>query len=152
MDTKALTFMQIGEMEPATTNNRSVPTTRTIGFWLAVIMAALQAFNAWRAFTDPSGFAAYMGLPLTDGADPAFVLVYGLRTLFIAGLITAFLALRNLDALAWMALVALIMPIGDAWLTAQAGAPTVIVFRHVAIALYVLLAFFFLRRAVERTS
>lgn len=139
-------------MEPTTRKSHRAPATRTIGFWLAVVMAALQALNALRAITDPSGFAAYMGLPLADGADQAFVLVYGLRTLFIAGLITAFLVLKNMDALAWMALIALIMPIGDAWLTAQAGAPTVVILRHCAIALYVLLAFFFLRRSAQRTS
>ena len=125
---------------------------RTAGFWLALVMMVLQAVNALRAFTDPAGFAAYMGLPLSDGAETAFVAVYGLRTAFVAGLIAVFVLLGRLDALAWMALVALVMPLGDAWLTFQAGAPMAVVGRHGAIALYVLVAFFFLWRAKERAS
>ncbi len=125
---------------------------RTIGFWLASLMAVLQATNAIRAFADPSGFSAYMGLPLNTVADSGFVMVYGLRTAFIACLITLLLAMRRLDVLAWMALVAVMMPVGDAVLAAQAGAPFPTLLRHGLIGVYLIVAFAFLRQAKDRVA
>lgn len=123
---------------------------RTIGFWLAAAMALLQGLNAVRAFSDPVGFSAYMGLPIADSAQAGFVLVYGLRTAFIGLLIALLLATSRLRALALMAGAALVMPVGDAVLAYGAGAPLAIVARHAAIGLYVFAAFIFLRRASAR--
>lgn len=134
------------------TKNSGVGMMKTAGFWLAAIMGIMQALNAVRALIDPVAFSAYMGLPLEDSADVGFVLVYGLRTAFIAILIGVFLLLKRLDALAWMALVALLLPIGDAWLATQSGASAAIIARHVAIAVYLLIAFVFLRRAAHRIA
>lgn len=131
---------------------RPVAMLRTAGFWLALVMAVLQAVNAVRAFADPAGFADYIGLPLADASDVGFVHVYGLRTAFIAGLVLVFLALRRLDALVWMALVAVLMPVGDAVLASNAGAPTATIARHATIAVYVFVAFVFLRRAAARMA
>ena len=134
------------------TTRANVQMLRTVGFWLAAMMGLFQAINAVRAFLDPNGFAAYMGLPLAAEADVGFVLVYGLRTAFIAGLIGVLLSLKRLDALAWIALVALIMPIGDAWLAAQESAPLATILRHIVVALYVFMAFVFLRRAAGKIA
>jgi hypothetical protein len=123
---------------------------RTPGFWMAVIMALLQAANAVRAFADPVGFSGYMGLPLASSDDVGFVMVYGLRAAFLACMVALLLVLKRLDVLAWIALIAVIMPVGDAWLAAQAGAPAVTVMRHGLIALYLPLTFIFLRRAAGR--
>ncbi|MDX2277477.1 MAG: DUF4267 domain-containing protein [Hyphomonadaceae bacterium] len=114
------------------------PVTRTLGFWLAVPLAVLQAFNAVRAVADPVGFSAYMGAPLQTAVDSAWVLIYALRTGFIALLVAQLLLRRDLEALKWTALVALIMPLGDAFIAHQAGAASVIVARHGAIAAYLL--------------
>lgn len=119
---------------------------KTVGFWIAAFMAVLQALNAIRAFAAPVSFADYMGLPLADPADVGFVYVYGLRAAFIAMLVTLFLAVRRFDALVWTAVAALLMPVGDALLAQSAGAPTITVLRHAAIAVYVVIAFFILRR------
>ena len=113
--------------------------TRTAGFWMAVPMAALQAFNVVRVVLDPEGFAGYMGAPLAAAGDTSWVLIYGLRAAFIALLVTVFLVRRDLNALKWTALAALVMPLGDAWIVHQAGAETATVARHVAIAAYLLL-------------
>lgn len=104
------------------------------GFWLAVLMAVSQSVNAVRALTDPVGFAIYMGLPLIESADVGFVHVYGLRALFIAVLVCVFLLLRDLRALQWTAIAALVMPLGDVWLTIQANAAPSIIVRHAVIA------------------
>lgn len=113
--------------------------TRTVGFWMAVPMAALQAFNVVRVVLDTEGFAAYMGAPLVAAGDASWVLIYGLRTAFIALLVTVLLVRRDLNALKWTAFAALVMPLGDAWIAHQAGAETTTVARHVAIAAYLLL-------------
>lgn len=113
--------------------------TRTVGFWLGVPMAALQAYNVVRVVLDAEGFAAYMGAPLAAANDASWVVIYGLRTAFIALLVTVLLARRDLNALKWTALTALVMPLGDAWIAHQAGAETTTVARHLAIAAYLLL-------------
>lgn len=123
--------------------------TRTAGFWLAVAIAALQAVNAVRTALDPQGFATYMGLPVDQLSAFGWVQVYGLRAGFIALLTTILLARGDFAALRWMALAGLAMPLGDAWLTASAGAAPSIVGRHLAIALFLLLAWYFLGRAAR---
>lgn len=123
--------------------------TRTAGFWLAVAIAALQGVNAVRTVIDPQGFATYMGLPVDLPAALRWVQVYGLRAGFIALLAAVLLARSDFAALRWMALAALLMPLGDAWLTASAGAGVPIVGRHLAIALFLLVAAHFLGRAAQ---
>lgn len=118
---------------------------KTVGFWIAAVMALLQALNAVRAFAAPLSFADYMGLPLESAADVGFVHVYGLRAAFISLLVILFLAVRRFDALALTAAAALLMPVGDAILAQNAGAPSATVLRHAAIAVYVAAAFFILR-------
>lgn len=132
-----------------TTNTPIKPSIfRTVGFWIAALMAVLQALNAIRAFAAPVSFADYMGLPLQNAADVGFVYVYGLRAAFISLLVILFLAVRRFDALAWTAVAALLMPVGDAMLAQNAGAAPATVLRHAAIAVYVFVAFFVLRRTV----
>jgi len=116
------------------------PAARTIGYWMAAPMALLQAVNAVRAFIAPQGFAEYMGAPLASASDASWVLVYGLRTAFIALLAGIFWLRRDVGALKWMALAALLMPIGDAWIAYGVGAAPATVARHGAIAVYVLIA------------
>ncbi len=112
---------------------------RAPGYWLAAAIALLQAFNAVRAFTDPAGFAAYLGLPLDAGADAGWVFIYGLRTAFIALAVAALLFTRNMAALTWSAAAGIVMPVGDALLAQRAGAPTATVARHAAIAVYLVI-------------
>jgi len=123
--------------------------TRTAGFWLAAAIAALQGVNAVRTVLDPQAFATYMGLPLDDPDPVGWVQVYGLRAGFIAVLTAVLLARSDFAALRWMALAALVMPLGDAWLTSSAGAGAPIVGRHLAIALFLLVASHFLSRAAR---
>lgn len=122
---------------------------RSIGFWLAIVIGLSQAINAVRAFADPAAFATYVGLPLQDMADAGFVQIYGLRAGFIALLVLLFAALKRIDAMAWMALAAIVMPIGDTILVMNAGAPQATIIRHIAIGLFVLVTFMMLRRAAN---
>jgi hypothetical protein len=127
---------------------------RTFGFWLSVPLALLQAVNVARALADPQGFAAYYGVPAIGADAVAWVQVYALRTAFIAALVAIFLVRRDLRALQWTAIAALILPLGDAWLTHQGGAASPIVLRHLATAGYLVLtciALFIANRNAART-
>jgi Domain of unknown function (DUF4267) len=130
----------------------SNPSTKTIGlarspgFWLALLMVLSQWINALRAFHDPVAFARYLGLPLIDPLDIGFVSVYGLRALFMGLFAAVLIYTRQIRALSLMALIAVVMPVGDALLVAQAGAPAATIVRHAVIAAIVLAAWFFLRR------
>jgi hypothetical protein len=128
------------------------PAHRTIGFWMSLPLGLLQGVNALRVLADPAGFAAYMGLPLASPADGSWVLVYGSRTAFIAALVTIFVLRRDLQALKWTALAALVMPLCDALLAAQAGAPAATIVRHGLIALYLLVTVVMLWVAARRPA
>lgn len=132
-----------------TTHSQAYRGTRTAGFWLAASIGALQGVNAVRTVLDPQGFATYMGLPVDTHGALGWVQVYGLRAGFIAVLTAVLLARSDFAALRWMALAALMMPLGDAWLTASAGGGAPIVGRHLAIALFLLVASHFLARAAR---
>lgn len=122
---------------------------RTTGFWLAAAIAGLQGLNAARTVIDPRGFATYMGLPVDQLDAFGWVQVYGLRAGFIALLTAVFLARSDFAALRWMALAALVMPLGDAWLAMDAGAGLPIIGRHLAIAGFLIVAAVFLGRAAR---
>ena len=138
--------MTVATTAPATSFSRS------LGFWLAAAIGTFQAVNAVRAILDPSGFAAYFGTPIIDPRDIGFVYVYGLRTGFIAILVALFLVRQQVDALKWMALAALVMPIGDALLVTFAHGSPLTIARHVATAIYLGVTFLALRSYLARTT
>lgn len=125
---------------------------RSTGVVMAGLGALLMLVNAARAFLNPAAFATYLGLPLMSASDAGLVQVYGLRALFIGMLIVTLLALRQRTALWVVALTAVVMPVGDAIMTAVAGAPGTIVGRHLAIAVFLLVAGYLLRRDAARLS
>jgi hypothetical protein len=123
---------------------------RSLAVWLAALIAAMMAFNAWQAFADPAGFAARFGLSGAADADPGFVRVYAARALFL-GLVTAvLLGLRQFRALGWFAGVAVVMPIADAALVSTAGGPGSIILRHFMIAVYLVVTAGLLLRLAGR--
>ena len=103
--------------------------------WLVLLLGLFMLLNTFRAFADPAGFATYMGLPLTDPANGAFVQVYALRAAFLGLFALASLWRSDTRSLALFATVAIVMPVGDAILTASHGAPLAIVARHAATAI-----------------
>jgi hypothetical protein len=119
---------------------------------MVLLAAGLMFVNAARAFADPIGFAIYLGLPIAEPSASGFVLVYGVRALFIGALAAALLVTRQVRALTWFAATATIMPVGDAILTAQAGAPGGTIGRHIAIAVFLLLTAWLLSRLHHRAT
>lgn len=111
-------------------------TQEQIGLGMAGLMAAYMALNTARALRAPTRFAAYLGLPLETRPD-GFVQVYALRAAFIAALAGLMVAARDRHGLFLLSLAGLIMPLGDAILTARAGAGTATVARHLIVAAFV---------------
>ena len=121
--------------------------------WLVLLLGLFMLFNTTRALSDPAAFAIYMGLPLTDPANGAFVQVYALRAAFLGVFALALLWRRDTRALALFAAVAIVMPVGDAILTAIHGAPLAIVARHAATAiLLAVTATLLANRAAKETA
>lgn len=119
---------------------------------LVLVMVILQAVNVVRVVADPVGFSEYMGLGLDQEEDASFVYVYGLRTAFIVIIVGALVYLRDYRMLCVVATAALVLPIGDAFLSLQAEASTAIVLRHTAIAFYLGSTAFVLSKAVRETN
>lgn len=91
------------------------------GFWLSLLMSLLMYVNALRTAVNPVGFSRYMGLPVSEPSAVPWVRVYGLRALFIGLLVTYFMVRLDPANLQWIAVLAIPMALGDAWLVHQAG-------------------------------
>lgn len=126
------------------------PITRTVGFYLVILIALAQLSNGLRGLLDPLNFSAYFGVPAS--ADPAWVRIYGLRSLLLGTLAAVLLWRREISALRWFSLLALPLPLGDLWLSHQAGAGTVILLRHAAVALVLVMTFTSLQRWLRRVG
>jgi hypothetical protein len=124
-------------MSTATTHMPANP-WRTIGIAMTTLIALFMLANFVRVIVDAEAFARAMGLPLADARDTGFVLVYGLRAAFLGMFALLLLLQRRHNVLKWFALVAIIMPVGDLWLTLTAGAPAATVARHAATAAYLI--------------
>lgn len=119
---------------------------RSPGIWMVGILIVYILFNAVRATLSPVEFAVYYGLPLVDPGNTAFVLVYAIRALFLGVFGLGLLIRRDFNALALYALVASLMPIGDAILVGLEGGPTGTVIRHTLTAVFLVATWYMLRR------
>jgi hypothetical protein len=120
------------------------------GSVLVALMAVLQAVYALLAYLDPASFATVRGTALVDAADADWVHIYASRTLFVALIIALLLFKQSFALLKWAALIGLVMPITDAFLACAAQAPTAVVGKHVATAVYLLATFGVLHLVVSR--
>lgn len=135
------------------TQELSVPNPwRSVGVWMAALLALSQLVNAIRAVLDPTSFASYLGLPLAAQGDAGLIHVYALRATFL-GLFAAYLiARREFVVLKWFALLAVLMPLGDLVLTYSAGAPLATVARHAGYVVFILVTAALLQRLTSRSS
>lgn len=122
---------------------------KKIGYVLVSLMVLLQAFYAIFAYVDPESFALTRGTTLAAANDVDWVIIYASRTLFLA-LVVGFLLIRSrFDLLIWVSFMGTVMPITDAWLAYQTGAPTAVVVKHIATVLYLILTALVLTRVVK---
>ncbi len=126
------------------------PITRTAGFYLIILIALAQLSNGTRALLDPLNFSGYFGVQAS--ADLAWVQMYGTRSLLLGTLAAVLLWRREISALRWFSLLALPLPLSDLWLSHQAQASTLILLRHAAVALVLVVAFASFQRWLQRVE
>lgn len=127
-----------------------VNAVRSFGFWLALILALSQLLNALRVMLGAIDYGAYMGLPLAAAADAAWIHVYALRALFLGSFAAFLLLTRRYRVLGYMALFAVVMPIGDFTLVWLAQGSNATLARHALIALVLVAAAASLMRLARR--
>ena len=130
-------------------NNTFAPAWRLIGFWMVAAVALLQGFYGVWAFVDPEALAVYRGASIEMSTEN-WVHAYGSRTLFVACVVLLLLGRGNFETLKWVALVGIIMPVSDAWTAIQATAPPVVILRHAGTAIFLLITFAMLTRALRK--
>jgi len=106
---------------------------------LVFLMIAIQAFYGVYAFISPAEFSELRGTRLFSEDDTDWVLIYASRTLFVALIIAYLLYVKNYSALVFAALAGVVMPVTDAALAYEAGAPTKIVLKHIATSAYLVI-------------
>lgn len=124
---------------------------RSLGFWMVAAMALLQGVYAVQAFLSPDTFAASRGTPLVNSGDPAWILTYACRTIFVSLTIMLLLARGAMSTLRWVALLALVMPVGDLLIALDAGAPRANLLRHVGTIAYLAATFAVITRWLHKT-
>lgn len=117
---------------------------------LVALMAILQGLYGVYAYVDPTGFAALRGTELATSEDIDWVIIYGSRTIFVSLTVALLLVYKQFNILMWVALIGVVMPVTDAWLAFQAGAPNPVVLKHVATVIYLLITFAVLKALVKQ--
>lgn len=120
-----------------------------VGISLVFMMALLQASYAIYAFLDPQAFSLLRGTELFDSDDADWVKIYASRTLFVALVAGFLLMIKEYKILVWVSLFGTVMPATDAYLAYQAGAESVVVYKHVATILFLLIIFSVLTLVVK---
>lgn len=117
---------------------------------MVLLMAGIQAFYGIYAFIDPLAFSQVRGTALLSELDTDWVVIYASRTTFVASIIGWLLLKREYKLLMWASIFGTVMPLTDAWLAFQAGAGNAIVYKHIVTFVYLLVAFFLLKRVTEK--
>jgi hypothetical protein len=120
-----------------------------IAIAMVFLMAVLQGVYAIYAYLDPQAFALLRGTELFASDDGDWVQIYASRTLFVALIIAYLLITQEYKVLAWASLFGTIMPATDAFLAYQAGAESVVVYKHVATIVYLLITSYALKLTVN---
>jgi hypothetical protein len=122
---------------------------KRIGVALVCLMALFQAVYAIYAYLDPQAFALLRGTALFASDDADWVKIYASRTMFVAIIIGFLLIIQEYNILVWASLFGTVMPATDAFLAYQAGAESVVVYKHVATIVYLLITFSVLKIVVK---
>jgi hypothetical protein len=122
---------------------------KRVGVALIFLMALLQAAYAIYAYLDPQAFALLRGTELFASEDADWVKIYASRTFFVALIIGYLLIIQEYKILVWASLFGTVMPATDAFLAYRAGAENIIVYKHVATIVYLLITFSVLKLVVK---
>ncbi len=117
---------------------------------MVALMVILQGIYSVYAYLNQSAFSLLRGTELFAVADSDWVVIYASRTMFVALIIGFLLVRKEFRLLMWAALFGTVMPVTDAWLAHQAGAEGVVVYKHVATVIYLLVTSLLLKFTLAR--
>jgi hypothetical protein len=107
-------------------------------FMLGPLQAVYYASKAYvLSFSEPLRLECARAW-LSEGAAAAWVLVYGLRALFMSLVVTYFLVRMDPSSLQWISAMAIPLALGDAWLVKSTGGKAMR--RHLIIAAVLVLS------------
>jgi len=87
--------------------------TRSLSFWLTLLIALGIIFVGARFIIDPSAGATGFGISFTSASDLAYGRIKGIRDIFSGVVLLPLLMLRMRRATAWVFTAAIIIPATD---------------------------------------
>jgi hypothetical protein len=107
-----------------TTNEISQWGTRSVSFWLTLLIAAGIIFVGGRFIVNPAAGAAGFGIPLSNTVDYAYGRIKGIRDIFSGLVLLPLLFLRMRRAVAYVFTTAIIIPATDCLIVLATNGPT----------------------------
>ncbi|MDB5087195.1 MAG: hypothetical protein JWR09_1189 [Mucilaginibacter sp.] len=106
-----------------TTNEITQWGTRSVSFWLTLLIAAGIIFVGARFIVNPSEGAAGFGIPFSNTADYAYGRIKGIRDIFSGLVLLPLLWLRMRRAVAYVFTSAIIIPATDCLIVLATNGP-----------------------------
>ena len=107
-----------------TTNEIATWGTRSVSFWMTMLIALGIIFVGARFMFNPAGAAIDFGIPFSSANDIAFGRIKGIRDIFSGLALLPLLYLRMHRATAWVFTAAIIIPATDCLLVLAANGPS----------------------------
>lgn len=96
-----------------TTNEIATWGTRSVSFWMTMLIALGIIFVGARFIINPAGAAIDFGIPFSSAKDIAFGRIKGIRDIFSGLVLLPLLYLKMRKAAAWVFTAAIIVPAAD---------------------------------------
>ncbi|SHN33037.1 DUF4267 domain-containing protein [Mucilaginibacter sp. OK098] len=106
-----------------TTNEITQWGTRSVSFWLTLLIAAGIIFVGARFIINPAGGAAGFGIPFSNTADYAYGRIKGIRDMFSGMVLLPLLWLRMRRAVAYVFTSAIVVPAADCLIVLATNGP-----------------------------
>jgi len=141
-------FVLLNNKHMKTTNEITIWGTRSVSFWMTMLIAMGIIFVGARFILNPVGAAADFGIPISSASDIAFGRIKGIRDIFSGLVLLPLLYLRMHRATAWAFTAAIIIPATDCLIVLTTNGPSDVphLLIHGLTAVYMVIASFLLFR------
>ena len=141
-------FVLLNNKHMKTTNEITIWGTRSVSFWMTMLIAMGIIFVGARFILNPVGAAADFGIPISSASDIAFGRIKGIRDIFSGLVLLPLLYLRMHRATAWAFTAAIIIPATDCLIVLTTNGPSDVphLLVHGLTAVYMVVASFLLFR------
>jgi len=107
-----------------TTNEIAQWGTRSVSFWLTLLLAAGIIFIGTRFIVNPAAGAAGFGIPFSNTADYAYGRIKGIRDIFSGLVLLPLLFLRMRRAAAYVFTATIVVPATDCLIVLATNGPS----------------------------